>query len=111
MSYKPLQRNVFQSVKKIYPLVRLVIGKHIYEALEIMGQQKTKGSRMILSALQMVRHHAINRGLDDDRLFVQAALTNKYKSFRGIRYHAKGRGSRTQSHTSQIRVTLEEKPS
>ena len=109
-SFYKHDRNVFQSTKKVYPLFKPILGKHLYEAIEIIGSTRKKSAKQILSALQMVRHHAITKGLDEERLYVQSAITNKNKRFKKLRYHAKGRGSMGHRDVSQIRITLVERP-
>ena len=48
--------------------------------------------------------------MDEERLYVQDAMTGKHKRFMRLRYHAKGTGSYMKKDTSRITIRLEERP-
>lgn len=98
------------SVKRIAPTMRLIRGLHINEAMKLMRNTHNRCAKRIYSALNMVKHHAINKGMSELRLYVQDAVTNRQKRVKGIRYHAKMRRGLMKSDWCSLLIRLVEKP-
>jgi ribosomal protein L22 len=90
-------RECYLNSRKIFPYARPLIGKHVLEAIAIMSQSDKKVGIYLLSALKMVKSHAVQKGLDEDRLFVHAIITNKQRRSFRLRYHAKSKMGRMKS--------------
>eukprot|EP01017_Pseudomicrothorax_dubius_P035409 TRINITY_DN4953_c0_g1_i2.p1 TRINITY_DN4953_c0_g1~~TRINITY_DN4953_c0_g1_i2.p1 ORF type:complete len:345 (-),score=100.97 TRINITY_DN4953_c0_g1_i2:161-1195(-) len=105
-----VRRNVPGSMQKHFLFMRQIIGLQIYDAINYLSQQKRQSAKYVLHTLQMVRRHAVEKGMDEVRLFVADAITNKWRRFKKLRYHAKGRASMMKKDISQLRIRLEEKP-
>lgn len=104
-----VRRKVFSKIKKLLVPMRGICGLHIYEAIEFLSRKKTKAFKLVLVALNQVRNHAFNRGLDESRLYVNSALTGKLSRRTRLRYHGKGRSGRLKHDFCQLRIRLEEK--
>jgi ribosomal protein L22 len=105
-----IRRKVPATVKKLVPIMKVIAGNHIYDALSAVAGMKTKAARYVRYTLQQVQRHAKDREMDEERLYVHAAITGKHKRWRRMRYHAKGRGHFMLTETSQLCIKLEEKP-
>lgn len=64
----------------------------------------------MVRTLYNLMDHAKQRGLNPLRLWVHGCIIGKTKRYRGIRYHAKGRGCREKTDFCQVKVILYEKP-
>lgn len=53
--------------------------------------------------------HAKNRGYNILRLWVHGCIIGKTQRYKGVRYHAKGRGNREKRDFCQVKVLLYEK--
>ncbi len=104
-----VRRKVPSKLKKLIPPMKSIIGHHYYDALALMGSKNRKSMKYITKTLIQVKNHAINRGFDETRLYVVAALTGKHKRSLGVRFHGKGRGGRIKHDLCQLRIKLEEK--
>lgn len=105
-----IRRKVPCTVKKLVPIMKTITGKHIYDAIAAVAGMKTKAARFVRYTLQQVQRHAKAKEMDEERLYVQSAITGKHKRWKRIRYHAKGRGHFMLRETSQLCIKLEEKP-
>lgn len=105
-----LRRKVPVSLKKLLPLMRAIIGKHIYDAINLCMTTKKKSAKFILSALEMVKRHAAQRDMAEERLYVCDAITGKQKRYIRLRYHAKGKGAHMHKDVCKLLIRLEEKP-
>jgi ribosomal protein L22 len=98
------------SVKRISPIMRKIIGKHIDEALFLMQNDRSRAARRVHSALKMVRSHAIQKRFHIMRLYVREAITNRQRRVKGIRYHAKMKRGLEKRDWCSLVIRLEEKP-
>ena len=98
------------SVKKVAPTMKKIIGLHILDAMNVMSKVRKRAAEPILKTLGQARLHAIHRGFDENKLFVQSALTNKQKSRTFLYYHAKGRSGKMRKDWVKFTINLEEKP-
>lgn len=84
-------------------------GKHIIDAMNLMSKSHKRCAVKILACLGQVRLHAIHKGMDPARLFVQSALVNKQRRKTKLYYHAKSRMGKMRCDTSSLLIRLEEK--
>ena len=61
------------SAKKIKPVVKLILKKHLYDAMTEMETCPKKCSEKIFRALNMVRNHALGVGMNEHHLWVKGA--------------------------------------
>jgi hypothetical protein len=98
------------SMKKILPLMRAIVGMHVYDALNLCLQSHKKAAKFVALALQQVKKHGTDRAFHEERFYITDALTGKNRRFKRLRYHAKGRGAFMIKDTSQLLIRMEEKP-
>lgn len=105
-----IRRKVPVSLKKIIPVMRAIIGKHVYDAINYCANLETKAAKFVRLTLNQVKRHAEQIDLAEDRLYVVDAISGKNKRWKRVRYHAKGRGAMMNKDTTQLMIRLEEKP-
>lgn len=98
------------SIKKIAPVMRKVRGLQIDEAIQVAENLPQGAAKRMVSGLKMVKDHALNKGMNLMRLYVKDAITNRFKRFKSLRYHAKGKIGRQESDWCTLYFKLEEKP-
>lgn len=98
------------SVKKISPVVRLIRGLHVNEALDAMKAHHSYAATRVFSCLTTAKATAINKGMSELRLYVQAAITNKARRTIGVRYHARMKRGKEKRDWSSLLIRVEEKP-
>lgn len=98
------------SVKKLKPTVKKILGIHLYDAMAEMQESQKRSSVSIFRALNMVRNHAINVGMEQDHLWVKEAKLEKQARKRYVYYHARGKGGMMKRDWTRVKITLEEKP-
>lgn len=102
--------SVKGSVKKLKPIVREMIGLHLYDAMGEMQESQKKASDRLFNALNMVRSHAVNVGMEQDHLWVKSAVLEKQKRNKSLYYHARGKFGFMKKDWCRVKITLEEKP-
>lgn len=98
------------SVKKLKPTVRQMIGLHLYDAMGEMQESEKRASERLFNALNMVRSHAVNVGMEQDHLWVKSAELQMQKRRKSLYYHARGRFGFMKRDWCRVKITLEEKP-
>jgi ribosomal protein L22 len=98
------------SVKKISPVVRLIRGLHVNEALEVMKDHHTYAATRVFSCLTTAKATALIKGMSELRLYVQSAITNKARRTIGVRYHARMKRGKEKRDWSSLLIRLEERP-
>jgi len=105
-----IRRKIPCRLKKMLPITRNIAGLHIYDAMNYLLGLHRKAALYIRYTLQMVRRHAVEKGLEEERLFVSEVIVGKYRRTRGIRYHGRGRTGVMTHDSVQLTIKLEEKP-
>lgn len=89
--------------------MKLIRKLYLYDAIAKLGQSQKKVSKLMIPTLYNIVRHAIQKGLDPVRLFIHGVIVGKTMRFKGIRYHAKGKGGREEKDICQIKIIVEEK--
>ena len=98
------------SVKKANPVIKLVRGKDIDEARNILEFHPTKASKMILKVLNSAIANArTNLNLSEKDLFVSEIYVDKAPTMKRGRIVARGRFSPIHKRVSHIVVGLSER--
>ncbi len=105
-----IRRKVPCGLKKLFPFMKLIAGKHVFDAINAVANSPTKAAKFVGLALQQVRRHAQTLELCDERLYVSKAILGKHQRWRRLRYMAKGRASNMLRDSSQLFIELEERP-
>ena len=87
----------------------LLKGKHLYDALNIIGHVDKKGGPIVKSVLEACRKNGENKGYSEDRMFVKTAIVGKAIKMRKMDIKARGRTGIIKVPKSSITITLEER--
>ena len=68
--------------------------KHVFDAIHQLEASHKKVAQLLIRTFYNLLAHARDRGYEPERLYVHGVLIGKTKRFKGVRYHAKGRGAR-----------------
>jgi hypothetical protein len=74
----------------LHPIKRL----YILDAINMLMNSHKKVGKVMVRTFWNLIDHAKQRGFDPMRLWVHGCLIGKTKRYFGVRYHAKGRGSK-----------------
>jgi len=97
------------SPKKARPVIALIRGKHIDEALAIMKYTPKKAARMIYKVLYSAMSNAVNNhDMDRDRLIVHRAYVDEGPRLKRLKPRAFGRADIIKRRFSHITVELRE---
>ena len=110
MEAKATARYVRISPYKARPVIDLIRGKDVQEALHILEFAPKKAARLIKKVLESAIANAEhNYNMDPDRLYVKRAYVDEGPRLKRIWPRAWGRASRILKRTSHITVVVEEK--
>jgi hypothetical protein len=73
-----------------------------------MSQKKVP--KLLIRTFYNLLDHAKARGFSILKLWVHGCIIGKTKRYRGLRYHAKGRGNREKRDFCQVKIIFYEKP-
>ncbi len=110
MEARATARYVRISPYKARPVIDLIRGKDVQEALQILEFTPKKAARLIKKVLESAIANAEhNYNMDPDRLYVKRAYVDEGPRLKRIWPRAWGRASRILKRTSHITVVVEEK--
>ena len=99
------------SSKKAAPLIKMTIGKYLFDALYIMRAMDKKIARFAADTIETVVIKEIQaRMLDPKHLWVTSVVINRKRRVKGIYYHARGRAGRKHRDFCVLKFTISEKP-
>jgi len=110
MEAKAIAKYVRMSPIKLIPVVNLVRGKSLKEALTILKFTPGKGSELVENVVKSAAANAENNfDMNPDELFVAEIYAHNGPTMKRWRAGAQGRASKILKRTSHIGVTLKEK--
>ncbi len=110
MEAKAIAKYVRMSPSKLKPVVDLVRGKDLQEALTILKFTPGKGAELVEKVVQSAAANAENNfQMNPDELYVAEVYANQGPTMKRYRAGAQGRASMILKRTSHIGVTLKEK--
>lgn len=92
--------SFLQSKSILFPQIRCKTALHpikrlyILDAINILMNSHKKVAKLMVRTFWNLIDHAKQRGFDPMRLWVHGCLIGKTRRYFGVRYHAKGRGSK-----------------
>jgi ribosomal protein L22 len=89
----------------LHPIKKL----HIFDAMNLLQHSRKKVAKLMVRTFYNIIDHAKQRGFNPVRLWVHGCLIGKTKRYKGVRYHAKGRGCREKKDFCQVKIILYEK--
>lgn len=110
MEAKAIAKYVRMSPIKLHPIMDLVRGKELDEALTILKFTPGKGAEVIEKVVKSAAANAENNHqMSPDNLYVAEVYANKGPTMKRWRAGSKGRAFPIMKRTSHIGVTLREK--
>ncbi len=110
MEAKAVAKYVRMSPSKLKPIVDLVRGKDLDEALNILKFTPGKGSEIVEKVVESAAANAENNfDLNRDDLYVAEIYANQGPTMKRWRAGAQGRASMILKRSSHVGVTLREK--
>ena len=110
MEARAIAKYVRMSPIKLKPIVQLVRGKDLKEALTILKFTPGKGSEIVEKVVKSAAANAENNfDLNPDDLYVAEVYAHKGPTMKRWRAGAQGRASMILKRSSHIGVTLKEK--
>lgn len=101
--------NIHYSVYKLNCAATLVRKKHIYDALNLIGNVAKKGGRIVKSVLEAARVNGVRKGFAEERMFVKEIVLGKSLGPKKIDIKARGKYGLIHAPRSTITVVLEER--
>ncbi len=103
-------RHVRISPQKARPVIDLVRGKSVDEALAILQHTPRRAAGLIAKVINSAAANAVNNfDMDEDELFIAECYINEGATLRRFRPRARGMAAPIQKRTSHIEVVLEER--
>lgn len=110
MEAKATAKYVRMSPVKLKPVVNLVRGKNLDEALTILKFTPGKGSEIVEKVVRSAAANAENNhNMDPDNLYVAEVYANQGPTMKRWRAGGKGRASQILKRSSHVGVTLKER--
>jgi large subunit ribosomal protein L22 len=107
---RAIAKYVRISPRKMKPIVDLVRGKNIDEALAILKFTPRKGARVLEKVINSAVANAENNyGMDRDSLYVYQVYANQGPTLKRWRPRAQGRAYQILKRTSHIGVVVKER--
>ena len=97
-------------VLKTLPVVNLIRGKNVHQAMQILSVQKRKVSKLIHQLIQSgVANAEQKQTIDVDKLYVKSIYVNRGPHRKSFMPRARGSASAILKRTSHISVILSER--
>lgn len=110
MEAKAVAKYVRMSPSKLRPVVDLVRGKDLDEALTILKFTPGKSAELVEKVVQSAAANAENNhDMDTSKLYVAEIYTNQGPTMKRWRAGAQGRAGKILKRSSHIGVTLKER--
>jgi large subunit ribosomal protein L22 len=107
---KAISRNVGASTKRLKPVVDLVRGKKVSEALDTLNLLPSPWAKVVAKTVRSASANAENNLLmDPDRLVIVKIVADAASSLKRFRPRARGRIGRVTKRSSHITVVVDEK--
>lgn len=101
------RRHVRGSVKKLSPIARAIRGLTVHEALaQLAFSSKGRAKDFRHCVSRAAANAEAHLDVPPERLVVQEAFVGKNEQYPALRFHAKGRGSRSLMRYSQITIKV-----
>ncbi len=103
-------RNLRISPRKVRPLLALVRGKNVADALAVLNFTPRAGSKPLMKLINSAIANAIDREKADvDRLVISKLTADNGPTMRRFRARAMGRATRIRKRSTHVTVELAQK--
>ncbi len=98
------------SVLKTQPVINLIRGRNVHQAIQILSVQDKKASKLVYKLIQSATANAENtKTMDVNRLYVKEVYVNRGPHRKSFMPRARGSASEILKKTSHISVVLGER--
>ncbi|PIR22982.1 MAG: 50S ribosomal protein L22 [Deltaproteobacteria bacterium CG11_big_fil_rev_8_21_14_0_20_45_16] len=101
-------RNIRISAKKMGPVLKLVRGRSLNQALAQLRFTPRKGAKILQKVMESARANAFEKQIDVDNLKVKTVFVNKGPTMFRIMTRQRGMAHRIQKRMSHVTVVLED---
>ena len=106
---KAVAKEIGASTTKLRPIIGLVRGKRVDEALDILSLVSSPWGRVVAKVVKSASANAENNLLlDPNNLRITKIVADEAKPLRRMRPHARGRAGRLRKPFSHITVIVDE---
>ena len=109
MEAKAIAKYVRMSPSKLKPVVDLVRGKDLNEALNILKFTPGKGAEIVEKVVKSAAANADVKEMDEDSLYVSEIYAHQGPTMKRWKAGAQGRASIILKRSSHVGVTLKER--
>ena len=110
MEARAIAKYVRIAPRKMKPVVDLVRGKDVEEAMAILKYAPKKGAKILEKVVKSAVANAENNlDLDRENLYIDQVYANEGPTLKRFRPRAQGRAFKIMKRTSHISVVLKEK--
>ena len=108
MSVHAVNKNILASPRKITPIVNLVRGRTVADALVILEHTPRRHSRAVRETIKSAKANAEHdHNLKPDSLFIESIIVSAGPKYRRYRPAARGRALPYMRRTSHIAVVVD----
>lgn len=110
MKVKAIAKDTGISPRKVRPLVDLVRGRKVDEALQILKYMPTPHAKVVAKAVKSAAANAENNSqMSPEELYIVKIHADKARTLKRFRARARGRAAPILRRSSHITVIIEEK--
>jgi large subunit ribosomal protein L22 len=110
VAVQAVSKQVGVSQKRVMPILALVRGKHVDEAVNILELSSSPWAKVVAKTVKSAAANAENNLLmDPDRLVIVKIVADAASSLKRFRPRARGRIGRVTKRSSHITVVVDEK--
>lgn len=102
--------NYRQAPRKVRLIADVVRGKDVSDALTVLTHMKKRAALPFAKLIQGAVSNAKEQGEREENLMIKSVQVDKGYTFKRYRPRARGRASRIDKHTSNIKLELQVKP-
>ncbi|MBV9865969.1 MAG: 50S ribosomal protein L22 [Abitibacteriaceae bacterium] len=107
---KAILRDLRMTPLKVRRVARLVMGKPVSEAQQILALDTHSASPVLSKVIKSAAANATNNeGADEDRLFIKTIMIDKSTTLKRYLPRSRGRADQIKKRMSHITVVVEEK--
>lgn len=110
MAYVNIHRGARISPTKVRPVARLIVGKSIDDAVNILEMSKRRGAVLLKQALLAAQANADQAEVDLRQLIVTEARVDEGQTVKRLRPKDRGRAHQILKRSSHIMVVVDQRP-
>ena len=105
---KAVTRYIRISPRKMRLVLNIIVRKPVHQAFSILAHTKKKAARLVAKTLKSAVANAVQKKMDEDRLFVRLAFADGGPTLKRFLPRAMGRADGILKRTTHLTLVLEE---